>query len=330
MLLLGACSALWLCAGISQKDLSQRKAAMQDVKQKASQLSEAIRMMSHIGGSVAGQCAGSFTRSFSREASQESAASAPKVAAAPQYQPSVSASPSTGTVLQPMPDALKLLADDCCTMLTQHLGTDINGYGQPWEVCRSPLLNKNQQVWSSKVPGQSRKVWKSQYTFTSKINFDQFVDYIMVWDQRLKWDQGFSIGENLTEFEGGCNVCRYCTKQILTVSPREFVDLASCRVSADRRSFLYFFKSLSSNDLPGLPSPSRGMVRGESMKGSGLRVTLLSSDQQDDGSMKNVWQMEVIAEADPKGWIPVSVINNAFAMTLSDNYRDVTSYFTKL
>lgn len=230
---------------------------------------------------------------------------------------------------EPSSAGLKVIADRGHNTLIRHLDAEINAYGSPWEVSKSPLINKNQRIWSSKVPGQSRKVWKSIFTFKSSFSLEQLVDHLMIWDQRLKWDKSFSHGETLRSFEGVGDVSRQYTKQILTVSPREFVDLMSYRVSTDGRSFVFFFTSLTQDDMPGLPATSKGMVRGESISGSGVRYSLLSSEELGDGSIENLWQIEVIAEADPKGWIPVSVINSAFTMTLGENYTNITKYFGK-
>jgi len=174
----------------------------------------------------------------------------------------------------------------------------------------------------SKVPGQSRSVWKTQFTFTSRMSMEFFVEAIVNWEERLKWDQGFSYGETLKSFQD-CNITQSKTKQILTVSPREFIDVSACEISADRRSMIWYFAAATPEIFPDMPPIGRGMVRGDVQVGSGIRATILSPAE--DG--KNLWQIEVVAEADPKGWLPVSVINNAFTLQLSDNYKFMVKYF---
>lgn len=337
MLLLGACSSLWLCICISRKDTDRRLAAMQVVKDQVGQLSAGLRTAT---GSFSSACkiavTGSFSSAYKTDNYVEGQTSKRKVRS-----DSISNQVALDWIVQssspsillpsvkPLPEGLKLMADDSFEMLTRNLRDDVNAYGLAWEIAKG---GDNPQIWCSKVPGETRKVWKMHFTFASSLNLEQLLESMMIWDERLKWDETMAHGEFVQTFENGYEISQYHTKPILTVSSREFVDFRGSQRSADESSALTFFSSLTSHDVvevgSELPSPTKGMVRGENKMGSGHRLTLLP--EPDTASGKNKWKFEVIAEADPKGWIPTTVINKAFTMTLTDNAKLTTNYFGQL
>jgi len=224
-----------------------------------------------------------------------------------------------------LPKTLREAGNRNCEMLTSNLQDDVNTYGLPWEASKS---SNGVDIWKSKVPGQSRMVWKIRFTAISNASLTQIINDFRIWEIRIKRDTTFGQGAVLKTFadtdEYDVDLCT--TKQILTVSPRELLQLRCWRRFADNGGFLHSFGSVSPDVLPGLPGPSK-VVRGVSHAGSGMRWTLLP---ESGNSERRKWRVEMVAEAEPKGWIPVSVINQAMSMQCMDQASGITKYFANL
>jgi hypothetical protein len=232
-----------------------------------------------------------------------------------------------------LPETLAEVGQRSIDLFTQHLRADVNAYGTPWELSKS---NSWLKIWKSKVPGQSRMVWKAQWTVSTNCGSTRLMSEFRSWPRRLKHDQMFAEGSVLRKFSDDDYELDHCrTKQILTVAPREFIDLRYWHPLPDEEGFFFTFTSLKSNDDHaaelGLPAPRKGLVRGENLAGSGMKWTLLPADEANaDLGKKKTWSVHVVAESDPKGWIPASVINNAMAMQLTEQIKASVKYFSCL
>jgi len=227
-----------------------------------------------------------------------------------------------------LPLALADVARRSFEMMTQHMQDDVNAYGFPWTVSKN---SNGLEIFRSKVPGQSRMVWKAKWTVSTKASLTQIMDEFISWEKRVKHDPTFCEGAVLKRFAGGYDIDRCRTKQILTVSSREFVQLRSFRRLPNESGFLHTFTSLTSEDMPRLPAPVKGIVRGSNMPGCGLQFTLLPNTTNASGTpLKNNWEILAIGEADPKGWIPTSVINSAATLVSTDQARATRKHFDSL
>ena len=151
---------------------------------------------------------------------------------------------------------------------------NVNAFGSPWVVEKN---SNGRQVWSSKIPGESRKVWKCSFIMKTNCGLQQILEENSVWEKRLKWEKTFTEGAILKRFVDASDVydvSRYCSGKILTVAPREFVDLRCWRPSPDGTNSLHAFVSLSSQDMAGLPDSSDGLVRADNKAGCGIRWVL--------------------------------------------------------
>jgi hypothetical protein len=232
---------------------------------------------------------------------------------------------STTQQVASLPPALAVVAARSFDMITRHFQDDVNAYGCPWEVSKS---NNALKVWRSKVPGQSRMVWKVNFTISTNSSLPDIMDEFKNWDKRLKFDVTYAEGAVLKTFQDGTDGydidhCR--TKPILTIASREFVQFRSWRHLPGESGFVHTFTSVTSEDMPGLPAPSKH-VRGEVLPGSGTKFTLLPSSDAGE-SLKNDWAVEIVSESDLKGWIPTSVLNSAMTMVITDTARAITNHF---
>lgn len=183
------------------------------------------------------------------------------------------------------------------------------------------------EIFRSKVPGQGRMVWKCKWTMSSKASASEIMQEFVDWERRLKHDENFAQGARLKTFADGYYIDQCHTKQVLTVSPRELLQLHNCRLLSDGLGYVHTFTSVTSQDMAGLPGPVKGIVRAENLPGCGMRVTLvpagLNSDAKD-------WLLEVVVENDPSGWLPSAVVNSAMTMQFTDQARGSVKHFGSL
>jgi hypothetical protein len=248
---------------------------------------------------------------------------------APHLTPLTSSPAPKAKPIEQLPEALNDVARRSVELITGHLQNDVNGYGLPWEIAKN---SNGIEIFRSKVPGQSRMVWKGRWTVTSEAGLLQIMEEWKDWGKRLKFDLSFGDGAILKTFADGSDIDRCHTKQILTVSPREFLQLRSWRHFSDDSGFLHTMTSVTPQDMVGSPTPARGVVRGDNLPGCGMRWTLLPSDAIDVGGPANTsgrkdWMFEVVIENDPKGWIPTSVINSAMTTQIADTARGTIKHF---
>jgi hypothetical protein len=232
--------------------------------------------------------------------------------------------------IEPMPASLKEKADRSVELLQQNLDSETNIYGQPWEVSKSlPDLT----MWSSKVPGQTRRVWKCKCKMVSGFSMNEIMEESKDFKKRLKWDPAYAKAavlkayEGGETYEGGCDISQQLTSPKAGVSSREFVELRCWKPLADENRLVYSFFSLTPDDVADVPSPAKGVVRGESFMGTGVRWTLLSKSPTDKDATYKTWELEWTAECDPKGWIPTQVVNLAMTMTFTDCYKATVAKF---
>lgn len=226
-----------------------------------------------------------------------------------------------------MPKKAEAIATRSLELLEENLREDVNAYGQPWKVTKS---SKDIEIWSSEIPGSSRRVWKSRYEFTTHAGLEEIIEEYRIWEKRLKWDTHLSHGEILKTFTKGpdiCDVSRYVFKPVLTVAAREFVDLQCWHPSADGRTVVTTGASVTEKDMAGLPSPTKDAVRGDNKVGTGVRFNLLPSDGRSAG---NRWEVFVVGDTDLKGLIPTWVINKAMAKTFNDVAKENIKHFATL
>lgn len=318
-LLLSACSGLWIGLLAPRRDAVRRAAAVKAVKAKAQELgAEVLAIVPDQGSNMT---LSKMREKLERPMSPSSTAAASTAA---DLEPSsVSGSCSSSPAAEPLPQLLKQKADKMCELLLQNMGSDVNAYGLPWEVVKSV---DGLEISSSKVPNQARKCWRSRFTLTSSASRDQIIEETMTWEKRLKWDRTFMRGVVLNSFAGGYDISHYCSASVLGISSREFVNLRCIRHLPDEGIIHAFSSMMPEDNVPGLPPPSQGCVRAEANRGTGVRWTKVPSD----GSDASRWAVEVIADVDPKGWIPSSLINRAMTMSFTDNYVQMSKHFSTI
>merc|ERR1712232_790196 len=69
--------------------------------------------------------------------------------------------------MEMLPKVLGDVADCSVEMFTKHLQDDVNAYGLPWGTTKN--IN-GLEIGRSKIPGQSRYVWKVKFTSSSNGN----------------------------------------------------------------------------------------------------------------------------------------------------------------
>jgi len=333
ILLLGAFIGLCICICVCQEDARRRVAAMHAVKEKALELSTLARSMTESFSLCFGvdqkikQATTSDPKIKSCLKVSESATMAQKVENPNLIQVDRKERQSTiilGFPAEPNAEEVRMWADRCCETVSENLQDGVNCYGMPWDVVKS---GRDLQIWSSKVPGEAGKCWKMQFNLSTGITLEQLAEYQMNWDMRLKWDKGMQHGEVLKTLEDGHDICRYATYKILTVAPREFVDFRGCRISPDGKSLTHYFASLTEDHC----APTQDKCRGQIKIGTGVRYTVLPLvDPSANGSAKRQVRVEIVAEADPKGSLPMWLVNNAYTLQLNDTYKAMTTFFNKL
>lgn len=314
-LFLGACSGLWIAILAPRQDAARRVAAVEVVKIKAKELSTKIRSMLQIGGSSS---SASGIRAIATVPENFQSPQPSRQAASP------SAGPQASLVA---PKHLQDMADGMCEKFLAHMKPDVSAYGTPWEQAK---CKDGFTIWSAKIPGMSRRVWKSHHVMKCNASLDEILAQHFNWEKRLMWDTSFACGNALKQYgdvgHNGIDVCIYASKAILTISSREFVDLRTGRPNADGSGFLHTFASIKPDDITEYPQPKKSPVRADTFPGSGIRWSLMP----DDGSGQKYYTIEVVAEPDPKGWIPTSVINNAMTITFTDNFNGMMKHFPNL
>lgn len=224
-----------------------------------------------------------------------------------------------------LPETLRRIADRSCELLIQHLRSDLNAYGLPWDLSKSA---NGLKIWSSKIPGQSRRVWKSQFTFATDARLEYIIEETRDWTKRLKWDKSYSQGEILRTFKAGSNklydLSRSCSMAMAGISSREFLELRYFHPGLDGRTLLHTFTSVTCEDISGLPSPSKGLVHADGKAGTGVRWTRIEATES---STAPCWMVEIVVEADLKGWVPTVVLNSAMTLVYTQNHISLVKHF---
>jgi hypothetical protein len=299
VLILGASGGLSFGLFAARRDVSRRGQVVQVVKERAAELSAKLHTLLGEGSSTP-----------------------PVASVISQAKSSTNSQTHQGNEV--VPKALVDVAGRSLEMMTKHLHDDVNAFGCPWVESKN---SNGLQILRSKVPGQARMVWKGKFIVNTACSVSQIMDEFRNWEKRLKHDQTFRDGAILQKFTDEYDIDRCYTKQILTVSSREFVHIRSWRVLPNERGFAHTFTTLTSEDMPGLPAPVKGIIRGDNMAGCGMQWTLLDCADGGGSPLKNNWEVRIVAEGDPKGWIPTSVINAAMTMQLSDSARGLLQHF---
>merc|ERR1712176_1471962 len=152
-------------------------------------------------------------------------------------------------------------------------------------------------------------------------------------DDRLNWDSVTSFMNKIV-IAPNTFILNFGTKRILTISPRDFVDLLRLyKLKNDETGYEALEiaqKSISYKKLP----KQKGYVRANNVLNGVLFEKMSKNELKQKGLPSFIvngkeceWtKIRIINQSDIKGWIPSSVINSAFTLTANIMMKDLRNY----